>query len=370
MPLEVITAPPGGGKTLYGVTVIVDEYLRTDRLIITNVAIHRDAFFAYCAAKGKPADHSRLILFTEGDDIKLREYWVYAIRPALIVIDEGAVVLPSRSTGDDWDTKSFVQHVTQHRKLGHDIVVIVTHLELLHSVVLKNCQFVTTVRNLGYGVMLGAGWQGRFTAKKTLGGSGKGVVVHPWSFTLDKQGIASLYQTNAGVGFVGAGESSAKKKLKDIRAVVLVYMVGAMGLMLLLNQGGEWVVRWMSKDRGAVVGGKLSQFGTNAVPSGEVRQTPSNYVSALTNEVAPAEVKYVAPVLLPRITGYLREGETSTFYLDDGREVSCSLGEVGNLGGGDWSLSGLHARWSLTDSDPIWKVVQQTGKGFFAKVAK
>lgn len=251
MSIHFISGKPGGGKSLYGVRLIVDELVNGSRPIVTNVPLKLDALNFYLQDK-YPASFQRrfvgasvlshiseqVILLSEdelakfftfrGSGVRLdsvaNDAWKVGVRPdfskvkdsgVFYVLDEVHIAFNSRawaSTGHE-----VLYYLSQHRKLGDDVVCITQSIGNVDKQFRSVSQDFTYIKNLskqkaGFFRLPSVFMRNTYTqpATDTSKPSETG------SFTLDAAGLASLYDTARGVGIhgrTGADTSERKKGL-------------------------------------------------------------------------------------------------------------------------------------------------------------
>ncbi len=152
--LRYVTAPMGGGKSLYSVKRII-AYLIAGKYVITNVRLYDD--FAETAAKHIARTRpSKRALVAD----RLRRYYIYetsledAIRyrvpgkgetRALMVWDEAHNDLNNRTYKDR--SQAILEWATQLRKLGYEGILISQSHENTDAQLRRICNYIVRVQN-------------------------------------------------------------------------------------------------------------------------------------------------------------------------------------------------------------------------------
>jgi len=231
MAVEFITGKMGGGKTLYAVNLIVRELRISKRPIITNVPGKIDLVNEYMQQTYPEIDCDtcgRLRLLEEEE---LREFYLVRgryekltvrsvvdgrpvldksqpVTPCLYVLDEIHTVFGSRS----WQKNgsSALWYMSQQRHFGDDVVMITQNLQQIDKQLRDLGEQYHYVENLSKVKFMGLrGPAGRFLRSTFLtpistSPNGMNLCVETQVTKMDMK-IASLYDTSAGVGFVGGG---------------------------------------------------------------------------------------------------------------------------------------------------------------------
>lgn len=267
MSIFFICGKPGGGKTYLGVAQICEELKdpKSLRYIVTNISLNLPALAEWCH---KNCEHE--VNLTERirvlDEAETAEFWKYEPHNeyskrrvmvvgqgrnrreydipdfedrgdpgTLYVIDEIHVYFGARewqNTGTDCSW-----FLTQHRKLGCDVVFITQHPDQCDKALRRLAQEFMTVRNLSREPILGFRLGSLFRYIRSL---------HPPTspnfapfesgyVKLKPEEIGKLYDTNAGVGIAGRVTTS-KKNQKRGRSVwwIAVPVVGAVLLIVFM----------------------------------------------------------------------------------------------------------------------------------------
>lgn len=380
MSIHFVSGKPGGGKTLYGVKLILDELVHGHRLIVTNVPLNMSRLNeylqthyekAYGALKlavsvstgelGYPvgeyerqciAEETRHItnrILIIGDDDMARfftfrghgvrlesvsnEDWRKGVRPdfskvkdggIFYVLDEIHIAFNSRAwalTGNE-----VLYYLSQHRKLGDDVVCITQSVANVDKQFRSVAQDYTYIRNLSkqraglfklpYAFL-------RSTYAQPATDNAK--AMETGMFRLDVTGLASCYDTAQGVGIHGRAGADTAHKRKGIHwlwAVVIIPLV----IYLFIHFGPRFIVRAINPGSARVEKTTSSRpAGPGAVPLVEKYKNP---------DLAEIPV-YMAATNLPDADeifcrGYML-GKYPQVFLSDGRVADAQYGEVQSI---------------------------------------
>lgn len=255
MSIHFISGKPGGGKSLYGVRLILDELLRGNRVIVTNVPLNLGRINEYLDERSS-ASHfglkrfisgqrdklvtsgelnnlsrdtqhisERVLLITEdelpqfftfrGAGVRLKSVsnseWKAGERPdfskvldggVFYVLDEVHIAFNSRAWADTG--AEVLYYLSQHRKLGDDVVCITQSVGNVDKQFRSVAQDFTYIKNLSKqraGLFRLPAVFARSTYAKPA--TDKDKPDESGTFTLDMSGVASCYDTAKGVGIHG-----------------------------------------------------------------------------------------------------------------------------------------------------------------------
>lgn len=231
MSIHFISGKPGGGKTLYGMKLLIEELIYGQRLIITNIAVNLGRLNEYLQKEHPKQSidlRRRMKILT---DEQCSEFWkhrrLYLDEPCemdgvkqvpvdevgcFFILDELHLFFNARKwmdTGDDC-----LHYLSQHRKLGDDVVCITQHVENVDKQFRSVAQDFTVITN-GHLQKIGL-FRGlpKFT-RRTYSTPPSGLKQEPMetaSFMLDAKGVASCYDTAAGIGVHGRNADKGKKR--------------------------------------------------------------------------------------------------------------------------------------------------------------
>lgn len=156
--ITVVTGTPGSGKSCYGVVSMLDK-LASGGMVATNIAVDR-RFFRVAARRNpsnlvSPRRYAHALdrierSFAQIDQPEqMRLIWPRDQREGstLIVVDESYGVLDGRDYRGA-ERKAWIDWLTQHRKLGVDVMFICQHVEMLDVNVRRLAQFEVRLRDL------------------------------------------------------------------------------------------------------------------------------------------------------------------------------------------------------------------------------
>jgi hypothetical protein len=373
MAIHFVTGKPGGGKSYFTVRQIVEELRRSERQIITNVALNLDALAEYCHENiEKPVDvNKRIRMLTEAEVYTFWRCFVgmtitktrrlgegqdkpfvtdYAeletlssYEGALFIIDEVHLYFSARDwqkTGPDCEF-----FFSQHRKLKSDVFLVTQHCEKVDKNMRRNAQDFTVLRNMETEKL----WMG-VTFKKTLRRATylqqpvRGdAPMESGYFRLDVAGLGKLYNTAAGVGIVGRLDVRENHGGRGIWVWVALAVVAALCAWVFPQVVGFGAKKFIN---GAQVG-TVTAF-TNTIPKLDAERSQERVTRPVlaavgvdlgaqrTNRVEnappPARVSGLVPAYPER--GFV-------IFLSDGRKYKTIDGEV-NLIARDHVLIGTN----------------------------
>lgn len=311
MAIHFISGKPGGGKTLYAVKMIVGELTTGSRTIVTNVPLLLGVLQEYLAqvAPRKLIDVNDRIIMLDDDQTKefwrtrpgwtpyqplTKEQWTRGLLPSyseitdngiLYVIDEVHTYFGSRQWAETG--RDAVFYLSQHRKLGDDVICITQALRNVDRIFRSLAQDFTHVRNFGkekFGIFR----MPSIFLRKVYGcePTPTACPMETKTFTLDASGLAKCYNTAAGIG-IHARLADTAEKTKGFPAWTAVALVVAIVV------GVAYAVP-------PVIG---SAFKTTTGP-----HVP---VNALHAPVAPAEPALLSPVVVVPVV----PGSNSVYWL-------------------------------------------------------
>jgi len=371
MAITFVCGKPGGGKSLFGVRLIVKELLTGNRQIVTNVAVKIDELRKYLEAEGFTGELERRIQVLDGDEprtfflyrgrgqafhqsprakdlgpvLDCSRQYIETARLAADMQGEGVVIhedsdgrkycLPGNGKGrpggvlyviDEvhvhFDSRAWASigpsatfYNTQHRKLSDDCVFITQHVELVEKRFRLLAQEFVYLRNLGktkfgFGVFAMPAMFVRSHYLQPFTGTQKAMETR--TFALDVEGLAKCYDTAAGIGFVGAeADKGAKRKGMHWTVAVgmlTVILVGLCFVPTLLGKGFAHVLDRM----GNGVAGRVVPLATNqAVAVAPASNAALPAAVMMTNDLVDAN----AP---PKVRGLFTWAGVSKVCLDTG----------------------------------------------------
>ena len=273
MSIHFISGKPGGGKSLYAMRLVVERIGGGGR-VITNLPIKLGELNEYLQKTypkwpGGVHDYVKVLSEAEsrefyrwrwlGDtgfgccDIDERSVsYPSGIGPVLYVIDEVHQFFNARKWADTG--KLALWYLSQHRKFGDDVVCITQAVGNVDKQFRVLAQDFTYMRNLGQQKFwIFRGISGRFLWRRYLEPeTATATVFETGSFRIDVSGIASCYDTAAGVGVLGGGSADRGKKQRGlpmstmflgVLAVALVAFFGGRAVFAALGFGAKHVTR-------------------------------------------------------------------------------------------------------------------------------
>jgi len=322
MSIFFIVGKPGGGKTYLGVHQICEELkdATRQRNIVTNISLNIPALAEWvhknCSHEVNLTERIRILdesqtaefwkyephvewnkrkRFTTGQGNRIREYDVpdFDGRGApgtLYVIDEVHVHFGAREwqqTGTDctW-------FLTQHRKLGCDVVFITQHPDQTDKALRRLAQEFMSVRNLSREPVMGFRVGNLFRYIRSL----HSPTTPNWGpfesgfVRLKPDELGKLYDTTAGVGI--AGRVAPRVETRG-RSLWWLLVPAAIILLILFNM--RTIVHYLRTKASSVVSTGIGKVMTNGIVSfktpGKVEYGPSN----VSTSALPAR-----PITVPR----------------------------------------------------------------------
>jgi len=249
MSIHFISGKPGGGKTLYSTRLIIDELVRSDRCVITNVPLllprlneyiqerHPKAYQDRFVSKGIHIS-DRVILLQEDDlstfftwrpnGVRLPSVtnaeWKAGKKPdysavndagVLYVLDEVHVAFNARAWADTGH--EVLYYLSQHRKLGDDVICITQAVSNVDKQFRSVAQDYTYIKNLSK-QKIGLFRLPALFTRNTYGqpATDTSKPMETGSFTMDVSGIASCYDTARGVGIHGRAGADTNERKKGV----------------------------------------------------------------------------------------------------------------------------------------------------------
>ncbi len=268
MSVHFISGKPGGGKSLYGMRLLLDELVHGSRPIVTNLAVKIPELNLYLQQVYPHAYNRRFTTTgrTIFDDVFLL---IEDDLPKFFTLRAGGVRLVSSVTNDEWRSGkrpdySIVQdsgvfyildevhiafnarawattghevlyYLSQHRKLGDDVVCITQHVGNVDKQFRSVAQNYTYIRNLakqkvGFFGLPSLFMRSTFSQPAT----DHAVPQESGSFTLDVSGLASCYDTAKGVGIHGRSGADTRARRRGL-PWLLGFMLLAVALWVLFS---------------------------------------------------------------------------------------------------------------------------------------
>lgn len=362
MSVRFISGKPGGGKSLYAVTIVLRELRQGSRCIVTNLPLKVGEICAYLQAEdGQDYGARQRILLLDPDQVgefhrwyrrdaepcgktkpvksvggKVREFLSYEERLAaplhigldlfdrltispgvLYLLDELHEFFNARKWAETGE--AVLHYLSQHRKMGDDVVCITQSIGNVDKQFRSVAQDFTYLRNRAKESLPFLGGLIRsvraFTRETYLEPyTGTQTSVETRLFSLDPK-VASCYDTAAGVGIQGAGadKGDVKKGLPPWSPVVLLVALG-MGIWYLPDYVAGKAAGTKTAQI-AIHGAKEEKPLVSTIPAAALSsQVPVSVT--VTNQVQAAERVAAAPKL--HLTGIRAVKGRVYAYLSDG----------------------------------------------------
>jgi hypothetical protein len=267
MSIFFVVGKPGGGKSYYGVKQIVDEIMRSNRYIVTNIELLLPEIRAYCHEQMEDevdlTDRVRVL-----SDSEAAEFWKYepgrdfdkrkqvqqgrrmidvpdfedrAKRGCLYVIDEVHVMFGAREWQNTGTDCTFF--LSQHRKLRTDVILITQHPDQVDKALRRLAQDYVQMRNLSrepvFGFRVGSVFRWSRSLNSPTGGNPR--VFESGFLKLDTAAYGKMYDTMQGVGIQGrvtpTVEAKGRSKWWLVLPVAAVIFLVVWGPSLLSKLG-------------------------------------------------------------------------------------------------------------------------------------
>jgi len=353
MSISFVVGKPGGGKGLYGMQLLIDELVKGQRPIVTNLAIR---LLPWVSADGKPQGgllaylqrkygqtfeaERRIFLIT---DEQCGEFYRYRPDAASGLLVECAVLekdkngatvsydtAPAIARGGvvylideawkfwsarEWATngKGIQFYTAQHRKLGDDFLIVTQSSKQVDTAVRMLSQDFHVVRNHG---------KERFGLFRQPGMFSVQVYSEPPTpstqpmtrtvFRLDAAGIGGSYDTSAGVGLTGKAVADLGERKKGLPwwllvvagVAVVVFLANVPTLFGKIIAGGVGKGVKAFKTNGGTNAPAKPPEVTNGLPSGPVGQPARR--SVLEDNSVPVKGVAVPEADGEQLTGLAR----------------------------------------------------------------
>ena len=348
MAVRFLTGKPGDGKSMTAVQALQRELVTGKRQVVTNLPLFVGRTWSFLKQRyGGEIDTERITIL---DEDETREFYLHRGRgyraaaptkegdgridysncvhadgssknandlpPVLYIIDEAHLHFGSRQWQDT--AKAALFYLSQHRKRGDEVFFVTQHVKQVDSALRRLAAEFWRVTNYGarfpFGVKLPDVFVvDVFTAEPSLLSS----PIDTKSMRLDVEGLASCYDTAAGVGMVGSMADKVKTRKGIPWQMALVGLVVLLGCGFLLPIGaGKWFSKTLPKNYGTAIS-------TNSLPK-------TNAVSI----VAPApllEPVIPPPRLIPPLFPRGADGSVTMAQDANGRLVARTGGEPEKL---------------------------------------
>jgi hypothetical protein len=380
MSIHFVSGKPGGGKSMYGVKLIVEELTHGNRMVVTNVPLHLGRLNEYLQEKyekvyrvqkmaaaasnggiGSPmhegernwvhdfAAHitSRVCLIEEddlgkfftfrGNGVRLASLsnaeWKNGKRPdysgvtdagIFYVLDEVHIAFNARAWADTG--AEVLYYLSQHRKLGDDVVCITQSVGNVDKQFRSVAQDFTYIKNLskqraGLFRLPAAFMRSTYAqpAKENDTPTESGF------FKLDMTGIASLYDTAKGVGIHGRAGADKNARKKGVHWLFFVIGLPVIAFLFI-----HYLPRIIARHVAPVV--PVAAVPARAEPQQKKEKSDSPALVPIAAHETEARVesqKTKAPLYC---TGFcMISAKSGSVYLSDGTTVEIESGRVTRL---------------------------------------
>lgn len=333
--LTICVGKTGSGKSLYAMHLLVREARTTTRPIVTTLGVITPQFNEYLQRSYPKETHNICQRLHIIEKESLVQFWRHrGLSPGYVPIVRGPFGNPSWHWPDNgvcyildelqcgfsarhWQSLAaeFTEYITQHRKLGDDIVGITPSSSLIDK------QF----RSMAHQCIVLDNWYQRkigwFTSPRKIvwfqyancpplqneKPDQKG------SIHIDPHGLADCYRTEQGVGITG-NIADKGKSAKGIPwwAVFLALAVTAVSLMWLVRTATHWGLRSATT---VIAGSSPSTAVHPAVPPPTNTPQTGPPVPILSHPVSTNEVRWsgMAQIPGPKLLIFLSDGSTWKF---------------------------------------------------------
>lgn len=156
--IRTVTGTPGSGKTCYALMEAVSA-LSAGKTVATNIALADDfadrlvrrnpSMWVRKAARARAIAHLERRIEVLSDSSDLRRVYPTDRREGncLVIVDEAHALLDSRDFRST-ERQDWITWLTQHRKLGLDVLFVVQHFEMLDSNVRRLNEWEIRLRDL------------------------------------------------------------------------------------------------------------------------------------------------------------------------------------------------------------------------------
>jgi len=350
MSVHFIAGKPGGGKSLYSLRLMVRELAFGSRCIVTNLAIRPGELNEYLQREypSKVVDLvNRLRIL---DDDETGRFWTIrgpgSSGPVVLTKEEwNACKLPDYSGVSDsgvfycidevhnyfnaraWmgTGKDVLFYLSQHRKLGDTVLAVTQAVLNVDKQFRSIAQDFTYIRNVGKEKTGDFKLPSVFMRRSYLSPATEtSTPMETGTFRLDVSGLASCYDTSAGVGIHGAKSSDTMEKRTGISwvwgaglavAIVALFVFGVPKLFGFGLRAASGTVNAAIVDipRAAGTRPPILPERTIGIPD------PVPPPPARSSAVGPAPAAAMVPEVF--LMGYYRVGDRVEWALSDGRRV-------------------------------------------------
>jgi len=297
--IKFISGKPGGGKTLYAVSIIEQVLVSTSDYVVTNIPINIGNLQDLLLSKGFDIHvPDRLRILTEEEtstfwrhrgpvDLPSEEregvidftFLGEKITPVTFLIDEIHLFFNSR----EWmkTGKTAIRYLSQHRHLGDTVYCItqsITNVDKQFRALAQDFTYLRNYRVESWGYFKAPN---KFTATTFLQpATDTTQPVDKTTFQLDVKGLASCYNTTGGVGMPGTSSGDKGKRSKGLPAwSFFAIAVAVAGFIYFLSVSG---LKAVSKPATAAVT-KLTAPPSSPLSVKDSQSTPPLLTSVYSN---------------------------------------------------------------------------------------
>jgi len=238
--ITLVCGVPGAGKSLYAVDLILDELRFGNRDIITNLAIFKDSVAQYLHDKFGDSFNTRDRLIVVQD---LQRFWELRKRETLFVLDECQIFFSARNWANS--PPELLAYLSQHRKLGDDVIAISQHYQLIEKQFRQLVQESIFLKNLSYIKFFGVKMPKRIVGNKYYGipATAMEKPLEVFTKSIDVKGICQLYDTGAGVGVKGNADKKRCKKGLPWYMAPILFMIVLVGVYFAIGQFSKFAIK-------------------------------------------------------------------------------------------------------------------------------
>lgn len=346
MSIHFISGKPGGGKSLYGLKLIVEELVLGKRAIFTNIPLNVPALNVYLQERypGASVDIFRIRILAD-EEVALfwtfrpgavriprltKEQWVRGELPSYAGASDGGVMYVIDEVHNFFGARQWAQtgqdvlfYLSQHRKLSDTVICITQAIGNVDKQFRSVTQDFTFLRNLSkesYGRFRLPG----IFVRKTFSSPPTDTAqpMETGTFRLDVSGLASCYDSAQGVGI--HGRSADKGEVGKGLSMWWYFVLVAVAAVVIFGVVPRVVAGVFTRPLRAlpvvgVVGS--SKVGTSAVVSRSEYQMPSQNVVFAPPVVTPP-VERELKAVVREMTGFVKLDRGYLILLSDGETVS------------------------------------------------
>lgn len=358
--IHFVQGKPGGGKTLYALRLIIAELVRGNRRVVTNVALKLPELNEYLQIKYPKETINLFERVRILQEAELKTFWQFRAPPgenyetwahgALIVLDEVHLYFNARKWMDTGD--ACLHYLSQHRKLGDDVICVTQHPDNVDKQFRSVAQDFSVIKN-GYTAKIGWFRGLPMFTRTSYNTQPSGTKQEPFEtarFQLDAKGMASCYDTAAGVGVLGRS-ADTKKAPRGIHPGWFIF--GAICFALMLGAGVKYSGYRATK--------RLSDSQKIAPKLEKPVEVPLPYapppVLAAVGSSSPMQLHGAAKPLpdddsVLWVRGYAVRGDKVNVFLSDGRVLTEDDSELERVRRNGVVISGQKIHMRIAKAKP------------------